>query len=203
LEMMSAVLKGLRRAQVPLVYSRGFHPMPAVAFSPALGVGVEGLREYFDMEVTPPFDIVRFREAISAAVPFDILDMFFIPKDATALSKFVTAYKYELRIQPSETLDGLKDKLISEQLQWLTPIMVNFDIINGRLVIIVKDTHEKKVKISEIAEALTGYSAAEAGIKRLALYGWVNGGSGSGGGRWLMPCEAASTRYSEAIEIGK
>ncbi|MBF0567935.1 MAG: TIGR03960 family B12-binding radical SAM protein [Nitrospirae bacterium] len=206
LEMMGAVLKGLRRAGVPLVYSKGFHPMPGVSFSPALGVGVEGLREYFDMEVTPPFDIVKFREAISREIPFEIKAMSFIPKDTPALGKFVTAYKYEFDLPESETISRLKDKLNSEQLQWLTPMMVKFDIINGRLVILVRDTHEKKVKISEIAEALTGLNSVDADIKRLALYGWVRNG-GENGGQWLMPCEAAGdnakSAMAEAVEIGE
>ncbi|MBF0456977.1 MAG: TIGR03960 family B12-binding radical SAM protein [Nitrospirae bacterium] len=208
LEMMSAVLKGLRRALVPLVHSKGFHPMPVVSFSPALGVGVEGLREYFDMEVTPPFDIMKFREAISREIPFEVKEMFFISRDTPALGKFVTAYKYAFRIDESETISSLRDKLISAELQWLTPMMVNFDIINGRLVILVKDTNEKKVKISEIAEVLTGLNAVEAGIKRLALYGWVNGGDGVGG-RWVMPCEASGgnsvpelPELKEAVDIG-
>ncbi|MCG6551156.1 MAG: TIGR03960 family B12-binding radical SAM protein [Candidatus Magnetominusculus sp. LBB02] len=193
LEMMSAVLKGLRRAQVPVVYSKGYHPMPAVSFSPALGVGVEGLREYFDMEVTPPFDIVKFKEAISKEMPFDVLDMSFIPKDAPALGKFVTAYKYDFEIPAAVTLSALNEKLISNELQWLTPMIVKFDIIDGRLVILLKDTKEKKVKISEIAEALTGVGKEDCGIRRLALYGWINDDSG---GRWALPCEA------QAVIIG-
>ncbi|KWT91037.1 radical SAM-linked protein [Candidatus Magnetominusculus xianensis] len=194
LEMMSAVLKGLRRAQVPLVYSKGFHPMPSVSFSPALGVGIEGLRECFDMEVTPPFDIMKFKEVIAREIPFDVTDMFFIAKDTPALGRFVTAYEYEFGLPESETISGLKDKLNSTELQWLTPLLGKFDIINGRLVIFVKDTNEKKVKISEIAEALSGLNAVDADIKRLALYGWVSGANG--GGSWQMPCEA------KAVGIG-
>ncbi|MEO5361813.1 MAG: TIGR03960 family B12-binding radical SAM protein [Nitrospirota bacterium] len=194
LEMMSAVLKGLRRAQVPLVYSKGFHPMPSVSFSPALGVGVEGLRECFDMEVTPPFDIMKFKEVIAREIPFDVTDMFFIAKDTPALGRFVTAYEYEFGLPKSETISGLKAKLNSTELQWLTPILVKFDIINGRLVIFVKDTNEKKVKISEIAEALSGLNVVDGEIKRLALYGWVSGANG--GGSWQMPCEA------KAVGIG-
>ncbi|MBF0516557.1 MAG: DUF2344 domain-containing protein, partial [Nitrospirae bacterium] len=193
LEQMSAVLKGLRRAAVPLVYSKGFHPMPSVSFSPALSVGVEGLRECFDMEVTPPFDIMKFRGAIAREIPFDVQAMFFISKDTPALGKFVTAYEYDFMIQEIQTLSGITDKLNSVQLQWLTPMIVKFDISNGRLVIFVRDTRDKKVKISEIAEALTGLNAVDADIRRLALYGWVNGGSGEGG-NWVRPCEA--------VEIG-
>ncbi|MES0337274.1 MAG: DUF2344 domain-containing protein [Candidatus Magnetobacterium sp. LHC-1] len=34
---------------MPLVYSKGFNPMPGISFGPALSVGVAGEREFFDI----------------------------------------------------------------------------------------------------------------------------------------------------------
>ncbi|MEK7741478.1 MAG: TIGR03960 family B12-binding radical SAM protein, partial [Nitrospirota bacterium] len=60
LELVTAIFRSMRRAEIPMRYSQGFHPSPKVAFGPALGVGIAGIREYFDMEITPPFDIDYF-----------------------------------------------------------------------------------------------------------------------------------------------
>ena len=59
----------MRRAEIPLKYSQGFHPSPKVAFGPALGVGIAGIREYFDMEITPPFDIDYFIPRMNSVLP--------------------------------------------------------------------------------------------------------------------------------------
>jgi radical SAM family uncharacterized protein/radical SAM-linked protein len=52
LETMHSILRALRRAQLPMAYSQGFHPKPKVAFGPALPVGVESRCEYLDLELT-------------------------------------------------------------------------------------------------------------------------------------------------------
>ena len=51
-ELMTVMFRALRRAQIPVAYSAGFHPHPTISFGPALAVGVEGLKEYFDVELT-------------------------------------------------------------------------------------------------------------------------------------------------------
>ncbi|MBI9076387.1 MAG: TIGR03960 family B12-binding radical SAM protein [Desulfatibacillum sp.] len=47
LELISQVHRALRRSQISMMYSKGFHPMPKVSFSQALPVGMESLEENF------------------------------------------------------------------------------------------------------------------------------------------------------------
>jgi radical SAM-linked protein len=58
---------GLRRAGVPLAYSRGYHPHPQIKFGPPLPVGVSGRREVFDvaLESSSP----AWAEALNRALP--------------------------------------------------------------------------------------------------------------------------------------
>jgi len=73
LEVMTALLRAIRRAKVPLTYSKGMHPHPKISFGPALPVGVEGTNEYFDIElpgVNPhcfasPLEIVKRFQGLS------------------------------------------------------------------------------------------------------------------------------------------
>jgi hypothetical protein len=58
LETTTALIRGMRRAGFPFKYTEGFHPGPKVSFGPALSVGTAGLKEYLDMELIPPFDIM-------------------------------------------------------------------------------------------------------------------------------------------------
>ncbi len=49
LEMTRIFSRALKRAGIDIVYSKGFHPMPKMAFSPALPVGTESVAEYVDL----------------------------------------------------------------------------------------------------------------------------------------------------------
>jgi len=69
LEMVEVFLRAFRRAEIPLVFSGGFHPLPRVVFAQALPVGVESLAEYFDCEVREPVDIETFLKDINRQLP--------------------------------------------------------------------------------------------------------------------------------------
>jgi radical SAM family uncharacterized protein/radical SAM-linked protein len=49
LDLVRTIQRILRRADLPLAYTRGFHPRPQVSFGPALGVGVGGEGERVDI----------------------------------------------------------------------------------------------------------------------------------------------------------
>lgn len=51
LDMMRFFQKAIRRADIDIKYSEGFSPHQIMSFAAPLGVGVESVGEYFDMEV--------------------------------------------------------------------------------------------------------------------------------------------------------
>lgn len=51
LEFSQLMIRAFRRAQIPLVYSQGFHPLPKISFGPPLPVGYESLAEFLDFHV--------------------------------------------------------------------------------------------------------------------------------------------------------
>jgi radical SAM family uncharacterized protein len=51
LEMMNVIQRALRRSGLPLSFSEGFHPHPKISAGPSLAVGMEGLGEFFDVEL--------------------------------------------------------------------------------------------------------------------------------------------------------
>ncbi|HEY5132435.1 MAG TPA: TIGR03936 family radical SAM-associated protein, partial [Candidatus Krumholzibacteriaceae bacterium] len=63
LEMMNVIQRALRRAKMPLHFSEGFHPHPRISAGPSLAVGMEGLAEFFDVELTeeiePSLDLLN------------------------------------------------------------------------------------------------------------------------------------------------
>lgn len=55
LELVKIFLQAIRRAEIPVKYSKGFHPMPKISFEDPLPLGMESLNEYFYLTV--PVDI--------------------------------------------------------------------------------------------------------------------------------------------------
>ncbi len=54
LEMLQLVFRVLRRAGLPVLFSKGYNPSPKVSFSQALPVGMESMVEYFDVDLSRP-----------------------------------------------------------------------------------------------------------------------------------------------------
>ncbi|MBV6341554.1 TIGR03936 family radical SAM-associated protein [Candidatus Magnetobacterium casense] len=186
LELMLALLRGLLRASVPLVYSKGFNPMPGISFGPALSVGVAGEREFFDIEVYPPCDIEKFIRELNMTLPqgLSILKMFFIPKGAPSLGKFVNTYKYEITLNKKSTRNDIENAIqlflhVPEN-KWITSNLVEFDIADDKLILLLRDTPEKGVKIAVVVEALLGCKMEEVEVVRTAMYGWQPGSTGKG-----------------------
>jgi radical SAM-linked protein len=53
LDTMRMLIRVFRRAEVELIYSKGFHPKPLITFGPALGLGVQALAEVCDIVIDP------------------------------------------------------------------------------------------------------------------------------------------------------
>jgi radical SAM-linked protein len=51
LEMVNVFLRALKRAEIPVVFSEGFHPKPKISFDDPLPVGIESQQEQFTLSV--------------------------------------------------------------------------------------------------------------------------------------------------------
>lgn len=178
LELVTAIFRSMRRAEIPMRYSQGFHPSPRVSFGPALGVGVAGIREYFDMEITPPFDIDYFMQGMNSVLPegLKINDQALMPDKEPSLSSFISRYEYEIICDDSAAAKRyLEQKLEIEGIE-------DISIIDNKTVrLTLVDSKDKKAKLSEILPEVFGVSYKELDITRVAMYGWK--------GEWSLPLE--------------
>jgi radical SAM family uncharacterized protein/radical SAM-linked protein len=69
LELVSALYRSLRRSELPLAFSSGFHPLPRVSFHGALPVGVESLAETLDVELTAPVGEAAVAQTLNQILP--------------------------------------------------------------------------------------------------------------------------------------
>ncbi|RMG74146.1 MAG: TIGR03960 family B12-binding radical SAM protein [Nitrospirae bacterium] len=179
LELVQAMLRGLRRAGVDLVYSQGYHPSPKVSFGPPLNVGVSGLNEYFDMHVYPPFNIKESVDRINNSLPegLRIKSLRKKKKKLPSLSSFISRYTYRIRFNSST---DIKLSLAGSE---FSDFIEKFDIIGKKEILLtLKDLKDRKVKLSDIIRGLFNRAIEDVEIERTALYGFYRG--------WLDPMEA-------------
>ncbi|MEG4846710.1 TIGR03960 family B12-binding radical SAM protein [Microcoleus sp. F10-C6] len=62
----------VRRADLPISFTGGFHPNPRISLANALPLGVTSTGEIADFELTEPIDVESFREKLAAKLPENI-----------------------------------------------------------------------------------------------------------------------------------
>ncbi len=81
LELAHLFYRASKRADLPLCFSEGFHPMPRIIFATALPVGMESLTEIVDVEcdgkTTPPEVMERLNQTLPPGV--EIMDAEEVP----------------------------------------------------------------------------------------------------------------------------
>ncbi len=185
LELNLAILRALRRAEIPLIYSQGFNPLPRVSFGPALSVGVSGMREYFDMEVQPSFDFDSFIRKMNSTLPEGLSLSFAgaISDKEPSLSSFISRYEYEIICPDSAPAERF---IKQTDIEGKTGMIEKAEILDKNKVrLILADTKDKKVKTNELLSGIFNVSHTELEITRLAMYGWKSG--------WVMPLERSMT----------
>ncbi|MEW6053467.1 MAG: TIGR03960 family B12-binding radical SAM protein [Nitrospirota bacterium] len=189
LELVTLLHRAMRRAAFPLEYSKGFHPSPKVSFGPPLGVGVSGLAEYFDMEVTPPFNLSENLIRLNTLLPEGIRVHFFaaVPAGGESLNSFITRYHYEIRGGSSDSVRGfLAEREVLVQREKALIDVRNMveearfpDEETTRLILV--DQGDKKVRLGEILPLIFAAPVEDLDITRIALFGWKSG--------WVKPLE--------------
>jgi len=69
LELAHLFYRASKRAELPLSYSEGFHPMPRIIFAKALPVGIESLMEVVDIELEGRMNPLEVKERLRRVLP--------------------------------------------------------------------------------------------------------------------------------------
>lgn len=116
LELLRTFNRALRRSSLPLNFTRGFRPRPKVSYGPPLAVGIAGLHEYLDFELTEPVSaqegLERLAPQLSAGLTVRRLAV--LPPAAPTLSKFLNCAWYQVALQPAQADTAAWQRVISE-----------------------------------------------------------------------------------------
>lgn len=111
-EFMDTVEKAILRADIPVVFSKGFKPVSEVSYAPPVGVGVESLVEPVDMYLYEKIDEKDFISKMNKQLPsaLGIKNAFYIPLSAPSLYQDIKNVKWAA-IFPAK--EGFLQKLLN------------------------------------------------------------------------------------------
>lgn len=98
LDLMRYFQKAFRRTDIKVKYSGGFSPHMIMSFAQALGVGVESLGEYFDVEIEDGQDVSCMKDKLNAemAEGIEVINVTVLPEKALNAMASVAASDYEI-----------------------------------------------------------------------------------------------------------
>lgn len=118
LDLMRFFQKALRRADIPLAFSQGFHPHPLISFAAPLSVGVTSEGEYMDIvtEEALDIDVALFRLNEEMAEGMHILSILTLPDKARNAMAAVDAASYYVYFKTVDISDEIKKLLTIDTL---------------------------------------------------------------------------------------
>jgi len=118
LELMTAIIRTFRRADIPIAYSEGFTAHPKISFGPALPVGTESESEYLDAELTYKMGMDKILSALNAQFPLGIraIDAIYLLFKTESLSAAISGFSYIVTMPP-DTACNISKEIIDEFLQ--------------------------------------------------------------------------------------
>lgn len=170
-DMMRCLERLVRRAGIPIALSGGFSPRPRIVFALALGLGIEGLAEVVDLELTEPTTSAELLKRLAESSPAGIDWLEARAMDPKAPAPRPIWADYQLPIpedrragaaQALETLLAQSSRVVTRRRPDrreieldLRPFLLDARLTEeGRLLARLKVTPEGSIRPEELLEAL-------------------------------------------------
>ncbi len=173
LEFVTIFIRAINRAEIPVVYSQGFHPMPKVAFSDPLPVGVESEQETLVITITGEIRPEAVRAALNRHLPEGIwikecrkaTEKASKPASTDRISIYsIESEKEVFDIEKADLFRSRETVVLEKQTKDgeiktvdLKEVVSNLVVIDKRrLLIEIKELSGKKVRPDDIIRVLFG-----------------------------------------------
>jgi radical SAM-linked protein len=106
--------RAARRAELPLAYTKAFHPQPRINFAAPLPLGFSSRAEIMDMRLEgEEIDLARLPDRLNVVMPsgIEILSAEGVDENAPALQTQVIAAEYEVSLSKGEELSELRSRI--------------------------------------------------------------------------------------------
>ncbi len=116
LELASAITRAMRRANIPMAFTEGHHPMPKVDLGPGLPLGVQSEAEFMEVETTGWIDPEQTIRLLNRELPegVAVMECQEAPIDAPSIFREKAVVTFEVEI-PEEM--GLEEGVLQSRLR--------------------------------------------------------------------------------------
>ena len=192
LDLMRAIQRSLRRSGLPIRYSQGFNPHMLMSFAAPLALGHAALREVMEVPLFENVPEERFRLALQASLPDDI-----IVRGARAVADehkspmaLLTAARYRLELPDDpvpgqeeidaflarDTIPVMKKTKTREQIVDIKPMIHEMAVRDGMLYATLALTEAASCKPELLMSAFYGERPVpRVVVTRLCLFGEAGG----------------------------
>ena len=96
--------RAVRRAELPVAYTEGFHPRAKISFAPPLPVGMTGLHELCGIELREPLVPMQISKRLGAQLPsgLDLLSVRVLARPRRSLFADLSTADYAVVVNPGE-----------------------------------------------------------------------------------------------------
>jgi radical SAM-linked protein len=176
-DLMKCFERALRRAELPVHATQGFHPMPRMVFALSLGLGIVGLSEVLELEFDEPVAAADVHARLAKQLPkgLDILSVRRVPVSASAQVRRA-GYGVQIPAEHSASLPDRIAALLAAPECWfertrpeqrrvnLRPYLSEIRRSDQRLEIVLWVTPTGTARPAEILEAIGLGDLVESGI---------------------------------------
>ncbi len=141
LDLVRAMTRAVRRADIPLWYTEGFNRHPYLTFAAPLSLGYEGLRETMDIRMADDFPFDELVDRLNAVLPEGLVAI--SASDVVAKAGDLAAAEYRLTIH--------------------LPVSVIRDALSQPELLVEKRTKKKTMKTMDILPYFKGAEVEAAG----------------------------------------
>ena len=183
LDTTNALIRTLRRAKLPLVYSQGYKPKPRVAFSPPLTLGFTSSAEYIDVlcKRTVPDIEEKFKETTPEGFVINSVEM--LPPKYPSLSSSLVNQRLQVNLTQKKRgyvvpHRGGAEEFIDDFMENETLEVDGINVRPAVLEIIYKDDCVEilmklcKAKPLKIFQVLFNITEDEARLLKVERIGW-------------------------------
>jgi radical SAM-linked protein len=104
LDMVRIFSRTLRRSDIPVAYTQGYHPHSKVSFGPSLTLGMKSIAEYIDFSLSAVYPNIE--EALRKSFPegFSLIDIQVIPERVESLNEVIKFAEYYVRCEVNDVI---------------------------------------------------------------------------------------------------
>lgn len=138
-DFQRALERALRRAQVPMAFSSGFHPHPRISYANAAPTGAASEAEYVELALVRRVDPAALREALDAALPVGLDVVEVVEADPGALADRLQASDWQIRLpglQAADVADAVAAYLALEHAEVTRMLKAGARVVDTRAAVV-------------------------------------------------------------------